>query len=179
MCCTSQKYNFLECVYMCIVYMASNPEHVAYICLAQNPYTNAPPPFMNASSNRWTCTQPTWLLEYIYTNRRVDIPTYKIYILSIYMYIWHEEFAVGGGYVVGVRNFLSSMKRGQCKYDYQPYANALCWYHATTLRATAINIKYGSTKRAAADHILEIASILLIDKYCDIYTIRGCATVAF
>lgn len=63
---------------------------------------------------------------YIYTNGRVDIPTYKIYILSIYMYIWHEEFAVGGGYVVGVRNFLSSMKRGQCKYDYQPYANALC-----------------------------------------------------
>lgn len=32
---------------------------------------------------------------------------------------------------------------------------------------------------AAADHILEIASILLIDKYCDIYTIRGCAMVAF
>lgn len=31
-------------------------------------------------------------------------------------------------------------------------------------------------RSASADHILEIASILLIDKYCDIYTIRGCAS---
>lgn len=27
---------------------------------------------------------------------------------------------------LGCGTFMSSMKRGQCKYDYQPYANALC-----------------------------------------------------